>query len=131
MPADYSFTDKDLSLNGSYTYRLKQIDYDGSFKYSEEVTINYTAAEVFQLYQNYPNPFNSQTTITFSLSEPSYIELVMYDILGNLIKTLVKGKIDGGSHKVSIDADDMASGIYFVKLVSEKSILARKIVLLI
>jgi photosystem II stability/assembly factor-like uncharacterized protein len=62
----YSYTDNNIS-SGKYFYRLKQLDFDGSFEYSNEVEVNITAPTVFSLEQNYPNPFNSVTTIKYSI----------------------------------------------------------------
>ena len=111
-PADYSFTDKNLSLNGSYTYRLKQIDYDGRFRYSKEETINYVAAEVFKLSQNYPNPFNPTTAIKYETAKTSLIKITVYDILGKEIAILVNEVKAIGKYEVSFNATNLSSGIY-------------------
>ncbi len=66
-PKYYSYSDKSLNLSGKYLYRLKQIDIDGSYEYSDEVEVDLGLPSEFQLSQNYPNPFNPTTTISYSI----------------------------------------------------------------
>ena len=70
----------------------------------------------FALRQNFPNPFNPATTIRYDISESGYVKLMVYDILGRLVKTLVSRNQDKGYYKVSFNASNLASGIYFYKL---------------
>ncbi len=79
---NYSFTDNDLT-SGKYQYRLKQIDFDGTFSYSDiiEVEINQLPTE-FKLHQNYPNPFNPSTTIKFDLPSAAFVNLSIYNSIG-------------------------------------------------
>ena len=94
-PVLYSFTDAGLKA-GQYSYRLKQIDYDGSFEYTNEVTIEVTTPSVFLLEQNYPNPFNPSTTIAFSLAIDSKVNLKIFNTLGQEVKSLVNGNMSDG-----------------------------------
>ena len=73
-------------------------------------------AEDFTLLRNYPNPFNAATTINYSLTELSGVNLAVYDVEGRLIKNLVQTEISPGSHDVVWQADDVASGIYFARI---------------
>jgi photosystem II stability/assembly factor-like uncharacterized protein len=114
-PKSYSFIDEDV-ITGNYKYRLKQIDYDGSFKYSNIVEAVVGTPTEYLLEQNYPNPFNSSTSIKFYLSEKSNITLTIYDILGKEIKVLVSGTIEEGNYEVKFDADNYPSGIYACRL---------------
>ncbi|MDT3697486.1 MAG: agmatine deiminase family protein [Ignavibacterium sp.] len=125
-PKFYSFKD-DLSHinNPSFTldYRLKQIDYDGSFAYSQEIKIDVNVPNVFSLEQNYPNPFNPSTKIKYSIPEviQSKIEkclvtLKVYDILGNEISTLVNEEKPAGNYEVEFNANNLVSGVYFYQL---------------
>ncbi len=111
----YSYTDKNLQT-GSYTYRLKQLDFDGSYAYSNEVEVDISAPVVFELSQNYPNPFNPATTITYSIPQASQVSLKVFNMLGQEVAILVNGVKDAGVHKVDLDASGLSSGIYFYQL---------------
>jgi hypothetical protein len=111
----YSFTDNSLPV-GSYSYRLKQIDYSGEFTYSDEVDVIILAVNEFTLKQNYPNPFNPGTRITFSIPNSSFVTLKVYDILGNEVKTLIENELPAGSFDVRFDGSNFPSGVYFYTL---------------
>jgi hypothetical protein len=70
----------------------------------------------FELKQNYPNPFHASTIISFSISQASSVELNVYDILGNKVKTLVKGYKEVGKYEVPFKAKNLLAGVYFYKL---------------
>ncbi len=74
----YSFTDKEVTA-GEYTYRLKQVDYDGNYEYSNEVNVEVVAPLEFALDQNYPNPFNPSTTIKYSTAQDGLVKLAVYN----------------------------------------------------
>lgn len=112
---NYSFTDANLST-GTYSYRLKQVDYNGTYSYSEVVTVDVTAPAKFELAQNYPNPFNPATSIKFTLPQSSDVTLKIYNALGQEVKTIVNRFMESGSHTINFDASDLNSGIYFYKL---------------
>lgn len=129
----YIFTDKNLK-RGSYIYRLKQIDYDGSEEFSDEVSVkidNIIAA--FSLEQNYPNPFNPSTIIKYSIPEDSFVSLSLFNTLGEKVMDLVNQDMKAGSYSVEFNAynlTDISSGIYFYKLEAEKNISVRKMMFL-
>ena len=114
-PNLYSFTDVELKA-GQYVYRLKQVDYDGSFEYTQEVTVEVITPSVFSLEQNYPNPFNPTTTIAFSLAIDSKVSLRIFNTLGQEIKSIVNGNLSQGFHEVNFDASAFNSGVYFYKI---------------
>ena len=87
-PKDYSFTDDQNNLTGIIKYRLKQIDNDGQFDYSDIITITLSPND-FELFQNYPNPFNPSTKISWQTSISGWQTLKVFDILGNEIVTPV------------------------------------------
>ena len=111
-PKNYSFIDKNL-LNGFYSYRLKQIDSDGKFTYSDElkVKVDYKS-QVLEL-KNYPNPFNPITKLYFEIPEDGFITLKIYDILGKEIRTLINENKLAGAYEIEFDASGLTSGIYF------------------
>jgi hypothetical protein len=116
-PQNYSFIDDiaDIKTN-SISYRLKQIDFDGSYEYSEEVLVDNPAPVDFALHQNYPNPFNPVTTISYSIPIKSQVELVIYNTLGERIKKLVNEEKEAGRHSVDFDATVLPGGVYFYRL---------------
>lgn len=114
-PNRYSFTDEEL-LSGVYQYRLKQIDYDGSFNYSGIVELNLIAINDFRLEQNYPNPFNPSTTISYQLPKTEFVTVKIFDAIGNEVKTIVKENKPAGVHEVNFDASHLSSGIYLYRI---------------
>jgi hypothetical protein len=112
---NYTFTDKNLEVR-PYSYRLKQVDFDGTSKYSEIVEVDVIAPDVFALEQNYPNPFNPGTKIKFSLAANSKVSLKVFDILGQEVAILISGDITAGSHEMDFNASNINSGIYFYRI---------------
>jgi hypothetical protein len=128
---NYSFTDNSLKVSGSYSYRLKQIDYDGSFNYSDELTVKVNLIpEELTLSQNYPNPFNPSTTIRYGIPTDGDVKLVMYGILGNEVAVLVNEKKEAGNYEVVFEGSDLANGIYIYMLQVGNSVQSRKMILL-
>ncbi|RKY91168.1 MAG: peptidase S8 [Ignavibacteriae bacterium] len=119
-PQSYSFIDESI-LSGTYQYRLKQTDYDGSYEYSNIIEVEVGIPTEFSLEQNYPNPFNPTTIIRFSIPAvetghaPS-VRLIVFDILGNKVATLINEEKEAGIYEVEFDATGITSGIYFYKL---------------
>ena len=85
---------------------------------------------IYALYQNYPNPFNPVTTIKFDLVKAGNTSIRVYNILGQLVETLLDKKMDAGYHKISFNASRYASGVYFYKIVSGKFTAIKKMVLI-
>jgi len=111
----YSYTDQSVN-SGTYYYRLKQIDFDGSFNYSSIVEVGLTLPSVFALEQNYPNPFNPSTSIQFSLPVDAQVTIGVYNLVGEKVAEIASGNFSAGSHKVSFNASALTSGIYFYQL---------------
>jgi Arylsulfotransferase (ASST)/Secretion system C-terminal sorting domain/Cep192 domain 4 len=114
-PTTYSFTDNN-SEEGTYFYRLKQIDLNGTYNYSDGVKVNLIFPIKFSLHQNYPNPFNPTTKISFTIPEAGMVYLKIYDILGRHVKTLLNKKMSKGSHDINFNAETLANGIYVYTL---------------
>jgi hypothetical protein len=124
----YSFSD--APEVGEYYYRLKQVDFDGSFEYSNEVFGSITTPLEFALNQNYPNPFNPTTNISFTLAEPSFVKLAIYNTLGEEVKVLKNENMNVGSYNVSFDAVSFPSGMYLYKIETAQFTSVRKMMLL-
>ncbi|MBK6912774.1 MAG: T9SS type A sorting domain-containing protein [Ignavibacteriales bacterium] len=133
----YSFKDENLS-SGKYQYRLKQIDYDGSFEYSNTIEVEITAPLEFSLLQNYPNPFNPTTkikytipSVTLSLSKGDIlVSLKVFDVLGNEVATLVNEFKPAGEYNIDFTAASLPSGVYFYQLKAGEFIQTRKMILI-
>ena len=128
-PRSYSFTDAGVQ-SGYYTYRLKQIDLDGTFEYSDEIQVEVTIPDVFALEQNYPNPFNPSTRIDFSLAVDSKVSLKVFDVLGQEVATLINSDLVAGSHNVEFSAANINSGVYFYILQTGNYVETKKMVLM-
>ncbi len=127
-PTNYSFIDRN-SAKGLATYRLKQMDFDGKFTYSSEVTVDVPLASDFVLEQNYPNPFNPSTRISYSVPNSSRVKLILYDILGNQVKVLSDEFKEAGNYSYTLNANELSSGVYIVRLNSGSTFKAIKITL--
>ncbi|MBX7041998.1 MAG: T9SS type A sorting domain-containing protein [Ignavibacteria bacterium] len=127
---EYSYTDRNLR-SGAYSYRLKQVDYNGNFEYFDlngVVTIGSPAE--YDLSQNYPNPFNPTTTIVYGIPADGNVTLKIYDNTGREIRTLVNELKSAGYYSVTFSAGDLASGMYFYKLESGNFVTAKKMILM-
>jgi hypothetical protein len=72
----------------------------------------------FRLHGNYPNPFNASTTVSFAVDNKTDVDLAVYDIVGRRVATLYSGPVNAGTHRVTWNAGDISSGVYFYRLVA-------------
>jgi hypothetical protein len=128
-PKKYSYSDT-IGSTCRYVYRLKQIDNDGSFKYSQSVEVTIQAPAQFALAQNYPNPFNPSTTFHVALPAAGEVKLVVMNILGQEVAEVVNKHLEAGTYDFSWNAKNLSSGIYFFKLTSNQFSSVRKMTLL-
>lgn len=127
----YSFTDNfQLSGVNNLYYRLKQIDYDGTYSYSNVVNVGFEALSDYALIQNYPNPFNPSTKIEFKLPEEGFVTLKVFNVLGNEVSSLVNEVRQAGRHSVYFDASALPSGVYFYTIEVNNYTSSRKMMLL-
>lgn len=96
------------------------------------VTVSFVDAPegITSAFRGYPNPFNPQTTITFELSRSSEVRLAVYDMLGREIAVLLDGSLNSGSHNAVFDANGLASGIYYARLVTDADVQTRQLMLM-
>lgn len=127
---NYNFTDRNLAT-GKYSYRLKQVDFDGTSETFNVVEVEVGVPNAFDLSQNYPNPFNPSTRIDFAIPTPANVTLEVFDISGQKIATLVSGYMNAGYHFVDLDAAryGMSSGTYIYRISADKFSSIKKMIL--
>jgi hypothetical protein len=128
-PKDYSFIDKNLTGGSKFTYRLKQVDNDGTYSYSSEVEVE-VIPDRYELYQNYPNPFNPVTNIKFSLPEAARVKVDVFNIIGEKVITLIDQNMEAGFHSITFNAENLSSGTYIYRLQTENFTQIKKMLLL-
>jgi hypothetical protein len=128
-PQLYSFTDENLQP-GIYHYRLKQIDFDGTYEYSNIIEVEVAAPTKFSLQQNYPNPFNPTTVIRYSVSSKQLVSLKVYDVLGNEVASIINREVPPGDYEVEFNASGLVSGVYFYTLSAGEFVDSKRMLLL-
>ncbi len=129
-PQTYSFVDENLSA-GKYQYRLKQIDFDGTFEYSKIVEAEINPPAKFSLEQNYPNPFNPTTSIQYAIPSRQFVSLKVFNSLGEEVETLVNEYQEAGTHsKLYIVNTALPSGVYYYQLKAGEFAQTRKMIIL-
>jgi hypothetical protein len=130
-PKDYTFIDKNLTGGSMFSYRLKQLDNDGTFIYSDAVEVE-VIPNKYELYQNYPNPFNPSTSIKFSLPEDSRVRIDIYNMLGEKVMELVNTDYKAGFHEVQLNtsASGLASGVYIYSIIANNFGAVKKMLLM-
>ena len=124
----YSFTDE--SIPGKIYYRLKQVDFNGSYNYSQIIEVDGVTVSTIQLQQNYPNPFNPNTTIKYQLGNDGFVNLKVFNSLGEQVAEPVNQFQKGGSHQLIFEVKDLPSGIYVYQLSSGNYTESKKMILL-
>lgn len=125
----YIFKDENLS-SGNYQYRLKQIDFDGTFEYSNIIEAEILPPAKFSLEQNYPNPFNPTTKISWQSPVNSHQTLKIYDVLGNEVAILVNEYRTAGKYEAEFNASNLSSGIYYYKITAGEFVQTKKMIIL-
>jgi Peptidase family C25/Propeptide_C25/Secretion system C-terminal sorting domain len=128
-PKTYSYSDGNLEA-GIYTYRLKQVDFNGAYNYSNEINANVVSPIEYTLEQNYPNPFNPGTTIKYSIPKDGFVKLKVYNLLGQEIISLVNNIQRAGRYEVTFDAARFASGVYYYCLETKNYTSMKKMILI-
>ena len=135
-PQQYAFVDN-TTQSGSWYYRLKQIDLDGTVNYTEPVHVDVLtgvpepAPREFALKQNYPNPFNPETIVKFSVENTARATLEVYNVLGQKVATLFDGIAEAGQYyKIRLNGTSLASGMYIYRLQSGTRTDVKKMILM-
>ena len=126
---NYQFTDNEITAN-KYFYRLKQVDFDGTFEYSNIIEIDINSVSEFTLNQNYPNPFNPSTKISFTIPQTANVKLSIYNAIGEKIAELMNEVKSAGTYDVDFNASELSSGIYLYRLEAGEFIQTRKMSLM-
>ncbi|MFA3784198.1 T9SS type A sorting domain-containing protein [Melioribacteraceae bacterium 4301-Me] len=125
----YSYTDFKNYGDDVVSYRLKQLNKDGTVSYSSVVKIGQGEKKPFIIDQNYPNPFNPVTTIIIDIIEPTDIKITVYDLVGKEIEELYSGYLQSGKYNFTFDGSKLPSGIYFYEVKTPRFSEVRKMIL--
>jgi len=129
-PTSYFYEDDISKISVTkILYRLKQIDFDGTVSYSEEIEV-VTQPFDYALYQNYPNPFNPETIIKYEVPQISNVKIEVFDILGRVVKVLVDEEKTPGRYEIKFDASSLASGIYYYRIKANEFVQTKKMMLI-
>lgn len=125
-----SYTYIDKVSDGVYSYRLKQLDFDGTFMYSNVIEVDVATPVSFDLAQNYPNPFNPSTVIEYSIASPTNVTLSIFTVLGEKVAILVDNQFtEAGKYSVNFNASNLASGTYIYRLQAGDFVSTKKMLL--
>jgi 5-hydroxyisourate hydrolase-like protein (transthyretin family) len=125
----YSYTDINPDA-AKYFYRLKQIDLNGSYSFSDEIEVQINIIADFILFQNYPNPFNPLTKIKYQLPENGHVSLIIFDLIGNEVSELINCFQNAGLYETEFDGSKISSGIYYYQFKSGNYMKTKKFILL-
>lgn len=135
--SEYLYIDSDARAGVSYWYRIEEVNADGENTFFGPIHIHDTFAQPhsFELAQNFPNPFNNSTMIRYQLPKEAFVNLAVYDILGQKVRTLVQEEQSINYYEISWngrnDSDQiLPSGIYFMRLQTEDFVQVRRVLLL-
>ncbi len=129
--SNYTFYDDLTNISADKSaYRLKQIDFNGTFAYSNIVYIDKIVPMTFNLLQNFPNPFNPETKIKFNLPSDEFISLKVYNLLGSEVAVLIYEKRSAGIYHINFDASQLPSGVYYYQLTAGQFNETKKMILL-
>jgi len=127
---NYYFSDSKISEPGMYLYRLKQLDINGLYNYSNNTEVNFSGIVKFSLLQNYPNPFNPNCIISYCLPKASRVNLSVYNAIGQTVDILENGFKESGVYSISFNASNLPSGIYFYKIKAGEFSQIKKMILM-
>jgi hypothetical protein len=116
----YSYLDKNAA-QGSVSYRLKQVDFDGTYEFSKTVEVNNSVPDKYVLGTNYPNPFNPVTNIQFGLPVEANVTITLFNTVGEQVKVIANGNYAAGSHLMKLNASDLPSGTYIYTITASGS----------
>ena len=126
----YTFIDKGLA-EGTYSYRIKQVDFDGSYKYYDlNQDVEIAAPISYALSQNYPNPFNPTTKIKYSVPFDGFVSVAVFNILGKKVANILGSVQKAGNYELTFDATNLASGMYIYRMKAGDFVSIKKMMIL-
>ena len=128
-PKEYEFIDYPAEYSETYYYKLKQIDNDGTFEYSEEISVSLNAPNTYGLSHNFPNPFNPDTRIEFTIPVQQFVSLKIYNMLGQLVSVMVNEVKEAGRYSMTFNTANLPSGNYIYQIVTPDFTTHRKMTL--
>ena len=126
---EYNFIDKKPVGGTKFKYRLKQIDTDGKYEYSDEIEVE-IVPDKFILSQNYPNPFNSSTVISYSLPVTSNVEFYVFNVIGEIVHKEFRIDQAPGYYELKFNEINLSSGTYFYRLQAGTFVETKKMVVM-
>jgi len=134
----YTYTDNSVNEGESYDYRLADVDYNGNIEYHSLQLMGVSSSNVpqqFVLYPNYPNPFNPVTTIRYDLSKESFVDITIYDMLGNVVNNLIYTNQSSGYKSIQWNATNnigapVSAGVYLYKIKAGDLVETKKMIFL-
>ncbi|MBL1214726.1 MAG: hypothetical protein HND52_15325 [Ignavibacteriae bacterium] len=118
-PKAYEFIDSKQLLTGNYLYRLRIIDNDGSFEFSNPLEINLNFPKVYRLDQNYPNPFNPITKIQYSIPAESKVKIELYNVVGERVRELLNSDVMKGTYELDVNLSNFSSSVFIYRMVAK------------
>ncbi|MFQ5571494.1 MAG: trypsin-like peptidase domain-containing protein, partial [Rhodothermales bacterium] len=129
-PQHYSYLAPALEP-GTHRFRLKQIDFDGTFEYSPEVEVALEVPGAFHLSPAYPNPFNPQTQFSLSVAQAQRVQVEVYDVVGRRVATLFDGFMEASSSRSMVfEAGHLPSGLYLIRALGERFVTSQTVTML-
>lgn len=134
VATDYYFIDTDIQISQSYRYVLYTISLDGTMKEVAKQNITIEPPDATELMQNYPNPFNPYTKISYRVDKDEYVEIAIYNLLGQRIRSLVNSYHKAGYYEIVWDGKTQhdilaSSGIYIYQLKNARTVQSKRMVL--
>lgn len=127
-PQTYRFADEDLPFAAdSLTYRLRQVDADGTSSLSDEVTVHRGTPQSVRLLAPYPNPAGAQATVRYTVPTRRSVRLAVYNELGERVMTVQSGTVEAGRKELQLDTSRLSSGVYFLRLVAGEESQSRRL----